>query len=275
MCDKFRNWCFTLNNPTQEDSQKLLPVGSDVCQNGVKFIKFQLEKGEEGTPHFQGLVIMNSRCRLKTMKKMSERAHWEPMKSLKGSLAYCEKSETRVDGPWERGVPPKVQGQRTDLETVARLVQDGASMTDVAEEYPVMIIKYHKGIQVLRNLVHEKRSWVTELHIYTGATGTGKTRTAFELCENPFMKPSGDWWDGYDGNEDVIIDDFACNMPITELLRLADRYPMQVPIKGNFVQFVAKRIFITSNIPFENWYSCAREEHVEALKRRVTNFRTF
>ena len=58
MAEKRRchNWCFTLNNYTAEEEEKLkgeLP--------GVKYIVFQRERGhEKGTPHLQGYLELDA-----------------------------------------------------------------------------------------------------------------------------------------------------------------------------------------------------------------------
>ncbi len=64
------------------------------------------------------------------------------------------------------------------------------------------------------------------------------------------MAPTSDgvWFDGYEGQKDVIIDDMVPDcMAVGLFLRLFDRYPMSVPIKGAFVNWNPRRVFITSN----------------------------
>ena len=76
-----------------------------------------------------------------------------------------------------------------------------------------------------------------------------------------------------ESQETVIIDDFYGWMPFDTLLRLTDRYPMLVDIKGGAVQFTAKRIIITSNEVPDNWYpnvSCLPHRW-NALLRRITS----
>lgn len=265
---KSRNWCFTLNNPEPTDKEKILALG-------VKYVLFQLEEGEQGTPHYQGMIVANSPIRLKSVKEMIPRAHWEQTRSVPASIDYCSKEDSRIEGPWEAGQKPKGRGKRTDLDDVAETIQSGASLVEVAQTYPVQVIKFHRGIQTLRNLQIPPRNEPPEVYVYTGKTGTGKSRKAFEEAPDAYFKPDGDWWDGYDAHEDVIIDDFACDMKLTQLLRLCDRYPMKVPVKGGFAEFVAKRIFITSNIPYDQWYENARQEHRDALTRRITKVVNF
>lgn len=258
-----RNYCFTWNNPLPDDRLSLLMFD-------CRYIIFQLEVGENGTPHYQGTIIFKEAKSFASVKKLLPKCHLEKTADLQASIEYCEKPEGRLDGPWSSGDRPS-QGQRSDLLEVRDLVKQGASLKRIAEECPITFIKFHKGIEAYRTQMATSRSWMTELHIYCGATGTGKTRKAFEMCVDPYFKPAGDWWDGYDGQEDVIIDDFACNMPITFLLNVCDRYPLRVPFKGGFREFVAKRVFITSNIPYCEWYVGARSEHRDALSRRITN----
>ncbi len=93
------------------------------------------------------------------------------------------------------------------------------------------------------------------------------------MAPNAYWKPVGEWWDGYDGQEDVVMDDFYGWLKWSFLLNLLDRYPMLVPIKGGTKEFVAKRVFITSNKKPEMWYPnqidiaplVRRLEHVEEI----------
>lgn len=120
---------------------------------------------------------------------------------------------------------------------------------------------------------------ILQVIIYYGETGSGKSRTASELCsgQSVYYKPQGDWWDGYRGQDNVIIDDFYGWMRYDEILRICDRYPHQVPIKGGFKEFVAKRIFFTSNEPIENWWkgNWYTEEKRKPFIRRIDIYENF
>jgi hypothetical protein len=91
-----RSWFFTYNNPDLTfDQFKALFDGHEI----VKFVG-QKEQGEEGTPHFQGVVQFNSKKSLGQLKHVDQKPHWEVCKSLKDALEYCTKEDTRIDGPW-------------------------------------------------------------------------------------------------------------------------------------------------------------------------------
>jgi hypothetical protein len=118
------------------------------------------------------------------------------------------------------------------------------------------------------------RNWVCSVVVYYGPTGTGKTRAVMDNLPSPddLWTYSGDgWFDGYDGHKIVLFDDFSgSEFKISFLLRLLDRYPMQVRIKGGFVNWCPEEIYITSNLNPDQWYPNAHQEHIDALKRRLT-----
>lgn len=80
------------------------------------------------------------------------------------------------------------------------------------------------------------------------------------------------WFDGYVGQTRVIFDDFRpwwCEF--SWLLRLLDRYPIQVPVKGGFVNFIPEEIIITTNKSPEDAFGMYRSnEDLQQLRRRLT-----
>lgn len=84
-----KRWCFTVNNPRLTDHPTLwLPEGSR--------FGFQYERGQQGTPHIQGWVILTEKKSLHAVKQLHQTAHWEVMRgSLQKNIEYCSKSETR------------------------------------------------------------------------------------------------------------------------------------------------------------------------------------
>lgn len=81
-----------------------------------------------------------------------------------------------------------------------------------------------------------------------GPTGSGKSQQAWAMAGQLAWSWNGtkDFFDGYDGEEAVIFDDFrATKLPFERLLQLLDRYPTTVNIKGGTRNWNARRIFIT------------------------------
>lgn len=95
-----RAWCFTLNNPEEHGIvDDVLPV---LAQE--RYVVWQRERGENGTPHIQGYIELHNPVRLSAMKLWLPSAHFEVRRGTREQArAYCMKEDTRDAGPWERG----------------------------------------------------------------------------------------------------------------------------------------------------------------------------
>ena len=140
------------------------------------------------------------------------------------------------------------------------------------------MLRHNRAVREYRNQTVRDRDWKTKLIVLVGPTGCGKSRFCREQFPNAYWKPPGEkWFDGYEGQDAVVLDDFYGWIPFHLLLRLADRYPMLVETKGGSSKFVARTLVITSNKPMEEWY---REEvrvryDFRALERRVDELHTW
>lgn len=89
-----RTYAFTYNNGNSDIAQ-LIQYFHD-----AQYV-FQEEKGEEGTPHLQGVVRWANKKTFEVLKKDWPKIHWEVCKTWKAwkkSISYCTKTETRVGG---------------------------------------------------------------------------------------------------------------------------------------------------------------------------------
>lgn len=170
---------------------------------------------------------------------------------------------------------------------------------EVIRRHPVEYVKYHSGLGKLCAFYARPRAFKTRVSWYYGASGTGKTRAAYAeatellrggvpvpepglpLCvpsgESPYFKPGGDWWwDGYFGQKAVVIDDYRAGGVSTErMLTLLDRYPLLVPRKGDYVQFVSTHVFITSPLSPQATWMQESDEAVLQLLRRIEVIKRF
>lgn len=264
-------WVFTLNNYTEDD---ITHLSSLVEKSKVEFIAWGCEIGEEGTPHLQGHLELKSRSRLTTLKKLlGHRVHLEPRKgSFEQADEYCQK-----DGEYcSFGARISVgKGHRSDLEELRLALVNGMPLDQISNEFFSSYVRYRRSIVAFKNLNAQPRTWETSVIIYWGKTGTGKTRAVFDNApqmQDVFVYPGNGWFDGYRGQPIVLFDDFhGGEFKLPYLLKLLDRYPMQVPVKGDFANWVPQEIYFTSNIDPAHWFSHANHEHVMALFRRVTN----
>lgn len=274
---RWRRFVFTLNNWTPKDFSDITGLHSS---KPIKWMVVGKETGENGTPHLQGACCLNSQIafsQIKTWPGLS-RAHLEMMLGTpQDSLAYCTKQDS---GAFVFGTLPQ-PGKRTDLEDAVQEVKDGKSLKELASSNGACVVKYYKGLTVLRSLLRPERVDPPKVYWLYGPTGTGKTRAAWECgkdiggVDGVWISSGGlRWFDGYDGQPVAIFDDFRTKgLEFNFFLRLLDRYPMTVEFKGGFVRWEPKYIFITCPNAVSVAFS-ARKEHVpediEQLERRIT-----
>lgn len=101
-----RNYMFTINFGEGAEEFQLTP-DIDGWDDWCKFAVWQIEVGAEGTPHIQGYLELRNGMSMDSLhkKKGLERAAlFERRGTAIQAIAYCEKEETRVDGPWRFGV---------------------------------------------------------------------------------------------------------------------------------------------------------------------------
>lgn len=112
---KARNWIFTLNNYTENNVAQILALKANPK---LKILVFQEEIGENGTPHLQGVLAYENAVSFSSVKKILPRAHWEKCRSLKASLAYCSKEDTRNGKLYTHNYIPFNNGKRLTTEDI-------------------------------------------------------------------------------------------------------------------------------------------------------------
>lgn len=251
--DKWNKCCFTIFLENWDPKEI-------VKNNNITFLTCQKEKcPTTNRIHWQGYYECKTRVGIKghqvnldAPKQHVSRA----MGSAEDNIAYCNKSDTRIDEPFTYGSISK-QGKRNDLIELKKSIDEGKTLKEIADEHFTEFIKFHRGIKEYMNLNRIRRNWKTKVIIIVGPPGCGKSRYAWETYPDAYDLRNSDtglWWDGYDNHKTVIIDDFYGWIKYDTLLRLCDRYPMMVDTKGGACNFVAENIIITSNSQPEEWY---------------------
>lgn len=109
-----------------------------------------------------------------------------------------------------------------------------------------------RDMQKLENLTVLDNEW------YWGEARTGKSTMAREKYGHSlFSKCINKWFDGYNGEETILLDDFGKTHAAElgpEIKRWADRFVFTGETKGGHMQLRPKRIVITSNYhPHDLW----------------------
>lgn len=252
---KCANWCFT---------NHLLEDKIDSSAGGrIVYVVWQLEVcPTSGKVHQQGYLELKTATSLGSVKTLLPGAHWTPARgSGQQNTDYCTKMESRAKEGYDTftfGVM-KGQGKRTDLKELAEEIKEapvqGLTFASVCLSRPDQYIKYNKGMEKLDFMVRQsiKVRAAPKILWLRGESGSGKThavREALLSSDAPYYrKPAGNkWWDGYNGERIVWLDDFDRESVAWRLLlNVLDRDVIKVEIKGGFVNLFATTFIFTSN----------------------------
>lgn len=243
MVQQHRNFCWTLNNPTAQETAHLCELAEDLEAGGepetVTALVFQEEEGAAGTTHYQGCIVFKAKKSFLQVKEVlgSARAHVERMVARPDiAFKYCRKEESRVDGGIYADVDNRAgQGARTDMDQVLRAIDDGTRselelFRTFGETYMRNKNHYDRYLELIRAeensfCLGELRPWQGELNaelslppddrkiywVYDREGGAGKTAFAKHLVaqRNAFYARGGkaaDVLHGYQGQRIVILD---------------------------------------------------------------------
>lgn len=204
--------------------------------------------------------------------------HYEACRAPKATLTYVQK-----DGNWrEVGVCPF--RSMLSIAQKNQMMREGQLIKMIDEGYISMerLPGLVKALNLYKHLVQRNQREKPEVYWFYGQTGTGKTKAAIEKAGDKSWWISSDfqWFDGYEGQEVAILDDVrAGSFRFNWLLRLLDRYPVQVPVKGGFVDWVPKIIIITAPLRPEDLFVDKETkepwDHIDQLLRRITEVKEY
>lgn len=264
-------WVFTLNNYTEEEVTTLneLLDGED-----VKYAIYQKETGDSGTRHLQGYFELARKKRLQPVKNWLgiDRIHLEKRRGSRDQARdYCRKLDSRDENtvPTEFGVW-REEGQSDKLALVCQAIRDGQKADEYAEISPTDFVRNYRGLAVYASLQGKPYEADDTRGVwFYGKPGVGKTHAARTRYEGAYIKQQNKWFDNYQGEETIFIDDFdMVGKCLGHYIKIwADKWPCVGEIKGGRVNLEHKHLVITSNyLPKEIWED--DEPLFEAINRR-------
>jgi hypothetical protein len=256
-------WCFTINNYTSAEYDL-------VCATESVYLVVGKEVGESNTPHLQGFVIFQARKRLSAVKALPgfSRAHLEVARGTsQQAKEYCLKEGDFI----ETGTCPATAGQAGgDAEKErwkrTRAAAVAGNMEEIEDD---IFIRHYFGLRAIRKDYMVKPAdldGVCGVWIW-GPPGVGKSHRARADYPNPYMKMQNKWWDGYQGEDNVLIDDVDDNKLGHHYKIWADKYSFLGESKGSSHHIRPKKIIITSNYSIDELWN-ADSIMAAAIKRR-------
>lgn len=242
----------------------------------------QLERGESGYLHRHLVLVHSQPIRFSTLKNRLPTAHLETVRDLVKCVAYVQKSDTRVEDepPLVKGlieVGPG-QGHRSDLDDLRARILGGQETVDslIMEDSTA----WRHGRMTADLVAARDRARLgsgtrnVQVRVIYGDTGTGKTRAALDgLSRLGSVYRVTHWgpgaFDGYDGQDSIIFDEFTGQPPIGELLTWLDIYCVDLPARYRSRPAFFVRVVLCTNAAPWTWYPHAPKVQRAALARRL------
>lgn len=289
---RLRNCFGTENNWTEESLQKM----TEWCDRKCSYYIIGKEIGESGTPHLQFYLEFKGQVEWDHIKKNFPRWHFEPRdkkSTAENSSAYCAKgaqsksewNKFKTEGEnygrdvdiLQKGAISLPQGKRTDLNSVRESVQHGLGIRDMITTGEISSLQQFTLAEKLLKYYEKPRAFKPTVTWLWGGPGVGKTRYAYDhgkqYGEIYKLMKGAKWFEGYDKQEVLLIDDVRCStFEFEDLLALLDRYEYRIEHKGGSRQLLARHIYITCPVEptelFKAWKWC---EDLTQLTRRIDN----
>lgn len=255
-----KRWCYTINNPT------IIP---SIPEELLVYHVFGDEVGESGTPHYQGFVIFKDRKRLSQLSKLIPGGHYEVTKGTnKQASDYCKK-----DGKYTEigSLPdePHAKGGKATKERYEKAFKYAKKGELDSIDADLLVKHYRTFKQIHADYVTDIPPLDTTAGIWIyGDSGIGKSRYAREEYAGAYVKNCNKWWDGYQNEDYVIIDDLDDTHSCLGhyLKRWADHYAYTAETKGGSLYIRPKKIVVTSQYRIEDIFKDGPT--VQALTRR-------
>lgn len=248
------------------------------CEGGLTKLQWQRLFAPKGTPYTD--IWCGAAMPSATEKPPS---YWKEYTSKEEALPTIIVGEEITDEEykdWYEARPVLAQGKRNDLGFVKDAIDSGTSVGEIIATSGAGFAAGAKHLQFFMHYeAYKKRRTefvMPEVFVYYGATGTGKTRKAYEdtsydLAETWRWTPGAGatFFDGYCGQDNVIFDEFRGQIPLGNMLTLLDGYPMTVQVKGSSVHWSPIKVILTSPIHPKEWYTSMGDDKIDQLLRRI------
>lgn len=243
-----KGYCITTNNPTEDEERRF---------HDIKFTYsiFGREKAPNtGTAHLQGYVHYAKQVRFNNVKADFPNSHITVANgTAEQNQTYCKKENDYV----EFGELPKTGGQANAERYIQakKLAQEG----DLEQIDSQIYIQNYNTLKRIKSDHAPKIPSIDTLdnEWHFGPTGTGKSRTVRTQYPDAFIKDANKWWDGYQNEDIIIIEDVDIyDKALGRLFKLwGDHYsfPADSKLQGK-TDIRPKKIIVTSNYtPQEIW----------------------
>lgn len=258
-------WCFTCNNYTEEDVKIARLLASETIYGVIGFEKGELNE----TPHLQGyLQFAQNHRRVNLSQRLPRASFFLRMGTAEQAADYCKKANEYEE--WGR--IPEDKRTKNGKREKKRWAEafELAKAGNLEDIDPSIRFPFYRNCKEIRKDYMQKKEDQDEVCgvWIVGPSGVGKSTKARRDYPVFYYKLPNKWWDGYQDEDVVLIDDLDLSHDKLHwhLKIWADKFSFSAETKGGMINIRPKRIVVTSQYFIEDIF---RDPNVrEALKRR-------
>ena len=250
LCEKYDNVLMALHDKDKDNIHCHIIIQNDT---GIKFqtLKNLIPYGDIEKQHGKNLDCYNYCLHIDEKSKLSEKIIYDDS---------CIRTNIQDLETWK--LLSNESGSRSDLTIIYNMLKNGVPDTAIADIYPSQFLMYNKQIFQTRQLLLQEQygndfRQLDITYIY-GSTGVGKTRYVMEKYgyKNVYRVTNygTGCFDGYNGQDVILFDEFRSSIKIADMLTYMDGYPVSLPCRFYNKPALFTKVFIVSNIPLYDQY---------------------
>lgn len=296
----YRSWFCVLNNPEKLDA--FMALSPEQCVDKAiqlwcdgkpqRTCAVNYEVGDSGTPHMHMVLEDPAKARFTALQKLFPGIHIEPTRGNKKQAvdyinkvgAFEEKGHTVLVPAKFKGEIKATQGARNDLQAIEQMIEEGLTPNQIMD----ISINYRNYESLIRKTFFSKRSKDTPakrdvtVYWHTGESGSGKSYTYVQLCEDHgedqvYLMSDYDvgGLDLYCGEPILFMDEFKGSMKFQVLLNYLEGYKIQIHCRYANARALWNEVHITSIYPPDEVYTFMVEadrrdrDRLSQLLRRI------
>lgn len=290
--EAFRKYQLTFNNPLEHGFTHEVIKSTISTMGSCLYWCMCDEVGEQGTPHTHLYLAFRNAAEFMMLHQRFHGAHIEGARGShqenrdyirkEGKWQDDAKHETNLPETFEESgdLPEERSAQKKASQEILDMIIDGASNAEILRRHPSVMNRLQSLDATRQTLLEEKyRKEFRNLDVtyLWGKTGVGKTSSILNQYgyENVYRVTNYDHpFDSYAQQPVILLDEFRSSLPIADMLKYLDGYPLMLPCRYNDKVACFTKVFILSNIPLSAQYpnvQLTEKETWNALCRRINH----
>lgn len=246
---KFKGWFLTWPRCAMKKEDALTVLKTNGLPDIVEYVICE-EEHEDGSPHLHAFVKLAKKIRFSqaAFDLLSHHGHYEPAKSWAAVKRYVTKEDNYISNiDIDAAVKKKSKGVKE--KNALMLAKTPKELVDDGDISLLMLPQLLKAKRAYDRAAKPPKHIPRKCYWIWGPPRAGKSYVVREMFDDIYEKPQSKWWDGYAGEDVVLLDDMDKHGEcLGHLLKIwADNYRFLAETKGDNIYPTYTKFIITSN----------------------------